>query len=108
MLQVIAFIINLFAPVVQPLGALGVCGCVIYEDYQSLKLAGILAVAGLIFGILAYRLDIPPRWFWAKSSNEIFSFKIVTVLGYMWSFAAWPPAIYFVRSILEPVLTEYC
>lgn len=107
MLQVIAFIINLFAPIVQPLGALGVCGCVIYEDYQSLQQAGILAAVGLIFGMLAYRLDIPPRWFWAKSRNEIFRFKIFAVLGYMWSFAAWPPAIYFVRLILEPVLANH-
>lgn len=107
MLQVLAFLINLFAPIVQPLGVLGVCGCVIYEDYQSLQQAGILAVAGVIFGILAHRLDIPPRWFWAKSRNEIFRYRIFAVLGYMWSLAAWPPAIYFVRLILGPVLANH-
>lgn len=107
MLHVIAFIINLFAPIVHPLGVLGLCGCVFYEEYQSLKQAGALAVAGLIFGLLAYRQDIPPKWFWTKSSNQIFRFRIFAVVGYAWSFAAWPLAVYFVRLILDPVLAEF-
>ena len=107
MLQVLAFLINLFAPIVQPLGVLGVCGGVIDDDMQSLQQAGHLAVGGFIFGSLAHRLDIPPRWVWAKSRNEIFRYRIFTVLGYMWSLAAWPPAIYFVRLILEPVLANH-
>ena len=106
MLRLFALLLNIFAPIIQPMGVLGLCGCVIDEAYTALYWAGALTVVGLVFGILACRLDIPPRWFWAKSSNELFRFKIVAVLGYMWSLAAWPPAVYFVRQVLGPMLSE--
>ena len=107
MLQVLAFLINLFAPIVQPLGVLGVSGCVFSQDYPSLPPAGPLPVGGLLFGFPAPLSGLPPVGFWAKSRNEIFRYRIFTVLGYMWSLAAWPPAIYFVRLILEPVLANH-
>lgn len=104
MLKVIAFLLNLFSPIVQPLGVLGIIACILYDEYRSLQISGFLAIIGFILGILIYRLDIPPRWFWAKSENQIFQFSAAAVLGYMWSLAAWPPAVYFVRLILGPVL----
>lgn len=98
---VLAYIINLFAPIVNIVGAIGLCGCIIYDDYYILSIAIPLFIVGFVFGILAYRNDIPPRWFWAKSVNEIFSFSVLAVLGYAWSFAAWPFTIYIVRIIIS-------
>ena len=103
MLSIFAYIINLLAPVVNTLGAIGLCGCVVYEDLHILFIAGILAVVGFIFGIFAHRMDIPPRWFWSKSRNELFSFSVTAVLGYAWSFAMWPCAIYLIMVLIEKV-----
>ena len=100
---VLAYIINLLAPVVNILGLLGLCGCVVYEDLYILLIAGIMAVVGLVFGIFAYRLDIAPRWFWSKSRNELFSFSVTAVLGYAGSLAMWPCAIYLIRVLVDAV-----
>ena len=101
MITIIAYIINLLAPIVNTLGAIGLCGCVVYEDLHIIAIAGVLAIIGLIFGILAYRMDIPPRWFWSKSKNELFSFSVTAVLGYAWSFAMWPCAVYLIIVLIH-------
>lgn len=106
MLTVIAYILNLFAPIVQPLGLLGAIACVLYDELQPLYLAAGLALVGFILGLFLHRLDIPPRWFWAKSQNQRFQFSLARVLGYMWSLAAWPLAVYFVRLILSMVTED--
>ena len=90
---VLAYIINLLAPVVNFLGMLGLCACIIYEDLYILLFVGIMAVVGMVFGIFAHRLDIAPRWFWSKSRNELFRFSVTAVLGYAGSLAMWPGAI---------------
>lgn len=100
-LIVLSFIINLLAPIVNPLGAIGICLCIIEDDFHILTISGALAVVGLIYGIFAYRLAIPPRWFWSRSINAIFSFSVTAVLGYAGSFALWPPAVYFVQYMID-------
>ena len=100
MITVLAYIINMFAPIVNAIGAIGLCVCVVYEALHVLAIAGAMAVVGFVFGIFAYRLDVPPRWFWSKSKNELFEFSISAVLGYAWSFAMWPCAVYLVRHVL--------
>ena len=79
MIVVIAYIINLFAPIVNFLGMIGLCGCLVYESYSTLIIAGIMAIVGLVFGVAAYRNDIPPRWFWSKSKNDLFGFSVTAV-----------------------------
>ena len=101
MIIVLSFLINLFAPIVNTLGAIGLCGCIVYDDLHILAIGGALAAVGFVFGLLAYRNGIPPRWFWSKSADAIFSFSVTAVLGYAWSFAAWPFAIYLVSVVLE-------
>ena len=101
MVVVIAFIINLFAPIVNIVGLLGLIGSVVYEDFNTLIYGAIAAVIGFVFGIMAYRNDIPPRWSWAKSKNQLFAFSVTAVLGYAWSFAMWPTAIYFIQLIIS-------
>ena len=100
---VLAFIINLLAPVVNFLGMLGLCACIIYEDLYILLFVGIMAVVGMVFGIFAHRLDIAPRWFWSKSRNELFRFSVTAVLGYAGSLAMWPGAIYLIKVLAEKV-----
>lgn len=106
MITVIAFLLNILAPIVNVLGALGLCACIVYDDTHILPIGGILAVIGLVFGIFAYRNDVPPRWFWSHSKNELFEYSVIAVLGYGWSFAAWPFAIYFIRTINEMVSNQ--
>lgn len=100
---VLAFIINLLAPVVNILGLLGLCACVVYEDLYVLVLAAIMAVLGMVFGIFAHKNDIAPRWFWSKSRNELFRFSVTAVLGYAGSLAMWPCAIYMVKVLVDAV-----
>lgn len=101
MMQVLIYIINLFAPLVNMLGLIGLCGCVAFGDFNILVIAGIMAIVGLVLGIFAYGLDIPPRWFWSESRNDIFSFMITTVIGYAGSLAMWPCAIYLIKLLVE-------
>lgn len=103
MIVVIAYIINLFAPIVNILGMIGLCSCLVYESYSTLIIAGIMAIVGLIFGVAAYRNDIPPRWFWSKSKNDLSSFSVTAVLGYAWSFASWVFAIYLIIEIVTRI-----
>lgn len=103
MITVLAFLVNLFAPVVNTLGLIGLCGMGAYGDWYAMIWCGVLFVVGLIFGLKATQLDIAPRWFWSKSANELFSFTVFSVLGYAWSFAMWPGAIYFIYSIVSRI-----
>lgn len=100
---VLVFIINLLAPVVNILGLIGLCACVVYEDLYILVFAGIMALVGLVFGIFAHRMDIAPRWFWSKSRNELFRFSVMAVLGYVGNLAMWPCAIYLLKVVVNAV-----
>lgn len=100
MIVVIAYIINFFAPIILLPGIIGLLACTaVNQDFHILLYAGVLWVVGLIFGIFAYRNDVPPRWSWSKSTNELFDFAVTTVLGYAWNFAMWPCAIYFICDL---------
>lgn len=100
MIKIIAYILNLFGVIVNPLGLIGLCGCMAMGDFHILPIAGGVAIVGLIFGTFAYRLDIPPRWHWAKSANEIFSFSVGAVLGYAWNFACFVGTYYLVELVI--------
>ncbi len=100
---VLAFIINLLAPVVNILGLLGLCACVLYGDYYVLVLAAIMAGVGVAFGIFAHKNDIAPRWTWSKSKNDLFRFSVMAVLGYAGSLAMWPGAIYMIKTVINAV-----
>lgn len=100
---VLAYIINLLAPLVNFVGLLGLFASIIYEEFSVLLFAGVMAVVGLVFGIFAYKLDIPPRWTWSKSKNDLFRFSVTAVLGYAGSLAMWPCAIYMVKVLVDAV-----
>lgn len=100
MILIISYLVNSLAPIVNTIGLFGLIGSIVYEAPKILIIAGALFVVGLLFGIFAHRMDIPPRWFWSKSKNEIFGYSITAGLGYAWSFAMWPCAVYFVTLIV--------
>lgn len=100
MIIVIAYIINFFAPLVNFLGLIGLCGAVAVGDWGVLSIAGVFAIVGFVFGILAYKNDIPPRWFWSRSRNEIFEFSVSAVLGYTYNFVAWVGFIYLISYVV--------
>ena len=103
MIFVLSFIINLLAPIVNSIGLCGLIFSIIEDDNHILTLSAILCAVGLIYGIFAYSFDVPPRWFWSESKNEIFEFAVTAVLGYAWNFAMWPCAIYMVSVVVDGI-----
>ena len=66
------------------------------NGFIFLGLSIFIFIVGVIFGIKAYRYDIPLRWSWAKSKNDVFSFSLSTIVGYAFYFVAYPYAIFMV------------
>ena len=104
MIVVISFLLNLLSPIVNFLGLMGVgCAWLMDDNMDVLIMTAGAAGVGLIFGILAYKNDIPPRMFWTGSVNDIFEFSVTAVLGYAFNIAMYPPAIYFIIRTIEEV-----
>ena len=98
---VLIYIINALAPAVNFLGMLGLCACVIEEDFYICAIGLAAAIVGLFFGLRACKLDIAPRWFWSKSRNNLFKFTVAKVFGYMVSVSMYPFAVYLVIYMCE-------
>lgn len=104
MIVVITYILNLLSPIVNFLGLMGVgCAWLMDDNMEVLIMTAIAAGIGLVFGILAYKNDIPPRWFWAKSRNSMFEFSVAAVFGYMVNIAMYPPCVYFIMRTIEEI-----
>lgn len=101
MITILCYIINKCAPIINFVGLIGLLTCFIYGDNHVLIIGLFAVVIGLIFGIKAYKLDIPPRWSWSRSRNHIFDFSVAAVLGYTWSITAWVFAIYFIIFMID-------
>ena len=120
---VISYILNKLSPIVNTLGVMGlllsilvcadcgrftvegnyeeICSCVVQGMHMGLYVTVVIcAVVGLIYGIFAYKNDVPPRWTWSKSHNAMFEFSIAAVLGYMVNFAMWPPCVFIVKYFI--------
>lgn len=102
-MAVICFIINLLAPITNFLGVIGFCIAFSRDEWGAIYCAIPFAIAGLVFGIFAYTRDIPPRWFWSRSANELFSFSVTAVLGYAINFAAYPLAWYIASDFISQI-----
>ncbi len=103
MIAVVAFFINLLAPIVNVVGIIGLCGMGAQGDWGHMIWCVVLFVVGIIFGVKAYNLDIAPRWLWSKSFNELFKYSVFRVMGYGWNFAMWPSAIYFIKTLVTSI-----
>jgi hypothetical protein len=122
----LSYFIRLFAPVINPMGVIGFIFYLLYMmDYWlynepflkhnpqfPVEILGkisfdigflifgisILAfILGILFGVKAYRNDIPFNGLWTKSNNELLSVSISTTLKYAFSFFAYPYAIFLVH-----------
>lgn len=97
---VVCWILNKLAPIINILGVLGFIQAVLDDKWSQLLIAIPFVVGGLLFGIKAYKLGIPPRWFWSKSANELFDYTVTAVAGYTFMFAAMPLGWYLVNTII--------
>ena len=100
-MTVICWILNKLAPIINLLGVLGFVQAILNDEWGRLLVAVSFAGVGLLFGIRAYRLGIPPRWFWSKSANELFDYTVTAVAGYTFMFAAMPLGWYLVSSVIR-------
>lgn len=101
MILIISYILNLLAPIINAMGLVGAIIVVQNGDYFIFIWTSLCTILGLVFGWMAHNKDIPPRWFWAKSANQIFEFRIMAVLGYAVSVATYPTAIYLIQTIIN-------
>lgn len=66
---------------------IGLCGLIYLIGTGGLELwqwilAGAIGIGGLVFGIISWGVAVPPRWFWVKSSVELFNNKVASSIGY--------------------------
>ena len=73
MIIVLSFLINLFAPIVNTLGAIGLCGCVAYGDFHILGIGGALSIVGIIFGVIVLIATISHRAGFGRSRRMRYS-----------------------------------
>jgi len=62
------------------------------EDWTLYAGAG-SALIGLIIGFTGWGETVPPRWFWVKSSMDLFNSRILTALSYAIQFFCIPAAV---------------
>ena len=70
----LVWLVNILSPFVTILGIIGMAWGLDDAPFE-LCLWGSLAcfIVGFIFGIIAWKNDVPPRWFWIKSKMGLFS-----------------------------------
>lgn len=129
MLIVTSYIIRLFAPLVNTLGVIGFFAYLIYaldsylysEDplthvsscpveilgtigyangWMFFVVSIIIFILGIWYGIKVYKNDIPVRWLWSKSKNNLFDFSLTTIAGYGFCFAAYPYALFLIHFMV--------
>ena len=98
---VISFLLNLTGRIVVPVGLIAFLANIGEGNFDILMPMGVLGVIGIVYGILAYKYDIPPRWFWSKSANSIFEYSVGAVIGYGILFALWVPFLIVLTYLIE-------
>ncbi len=58
---VISFILNLASKIVTPIGLIAFFFMIAEGEFEILYPMGILGVIGIVYGIIAFRYDIPPQ-----------------------------------------------
>ena len=118
MLQITSYIIRFFSPLVLFVGLCGFGSYISYlVDYQEMDpqmkdaiqsipyadglwlliISIIIFILGIWYGVEAHKNDIPVRWLWSKSKNDMFEFSLKTILGYALNIAAYPYAAFFIH-----------
>ena len=91
---VIAWLINLVAPVIFILGFLVLTLGNELIDTWLWIVCCISAVIGMIWGVVSWNVGVPPRWFWAKSSLFLFNNLVWSAIGTGFLFFLLPLAIW--------------
>lgn len=58
-------------------------------------------VPGIIFGILAWHYDVPPRWYWTKSQIDLFDNAVGYAISCGIRFALIPSAVLLIIFIVD-------
>ena len=88
---VLLWIINLLSPLI-------FIGSVIYFAFGDIETwtliaGGGAALLGFIIGFTGWAETVPPRWFWVKSSVDLFDNRFFTALSYALQFFCIPAAV---------------
>ena len=90
-MKVLLWILNILNPIL-------LSAAVVYfamgdiEDWVLYAGAG-SALLGLIIGFTGWAETVPPRWFWVKSSVDLFDSRFFTALSYALQFFCIPAAV---------------
>ena len=100
---VLLWIINLLSPLI-------FIGAVIYFAFGDVETwtliaGGGAALLGFIIGFTGWAETVPPRWFWVKSSVDLFDNRFFTALSYALQFFCIPAAV---AAIIELYNDRVC
>jgi hypothetical protein len=90
-MKVLLWILNILSPIVL-IAAIGYFAMGDIEDWVLYAGAG-SALLGLIIGFTGWAETVPPRWFWVKSSVDLFDSRVFTALSYAFMFFCIPAAV---------------
>ena len=98
------WLINILLPIVTILGIIGM-GWGLDDAPFELCLWGSLGcfIVGFIFGLVAWKYEVPPRWFWIKSKTGLFENYVGSAFGYGFKFAFIPFAILGIMVIVDAI-----
>lgn len=60
-------------------------------------------VLGVIFGILAWHYEVPPRWYWTRSESALLDSAVGYVFHSGIRFALIPSAVLLITRIMESI-----
>ena len=89
--QIISKILNLVSPIVNIIGTIAFVFMLANGVLEILCPMGVLAIIGIVYGILAFKSEIRPRMFWFDKVNRIYSTPFTIILSYGIIFALWIP-----------------
>ena len=100
----LVWLVNILSPFVTILGIIGMAWGLEDAPFELCLWVSLACfIVGFIFGIIAWKYDVPPRWFWVKSKVGLFDTLIGGAFSYGLRFAFIPFAILGIMAIIEAV-----
>ncbi len=90
---------NIISPLILFLG-LGYIATGEAEGWEFIAGGG-AALLGFIIGFTGWAETVPPRWFWVKSSVDLFDNRFFTALSYALQFFLIPSAIMGIIEVID-------
>ena len=96
------WLINILSPFVTIAGLIGLAYGLDETSLELILWSSLgCFIVGFIFGIIAWKYDVPPRWFWVKSQVGLFETLIGSAFSYGLRFAFIPFAVVGIGVIAE-------